>query len=155
MNRWFMPTRLIAAFSIGFACALWLFPLLAGPTIQDLRLQRDEARGRVDTLETEVQKLQESLKNRQGRLVVKLITVQVEGPDERVILEAERRLKKQLTEQYAGRALDDISAFLLNRRLQGLILEIDGIRYQFSVELVVVGPELAVYGVLHPVKGGH
>jgi len=137
----------------GVACSLWLFPVLAGPAVQSLRLERDEARGRVETLETEVRKLKESLQSRQSSPAVKRIYVQVEGPDDRVVLEAERRLKKQLTEQYAGHAVDDISSFLLARRLQGGILEIDGLRYQLDLDLVVVGPELAIYGVLNPVKG--
>lgn len=149
-----LAIRLLAAFLTGAACSLWLFPLLAGPAVQELRLQRDGARARAETLETEVRKLKETLQNRQGRPVVKRVTVQVEGPDPRVVLEAERRLQKQLMEQYAGRALDDISSFLLARRLQGHILEIDGLRYQFDVELVVVGPELAVSGILVSIKVG-
>ncbi|MDF2629129.1 MAG: hypothetical protein K0R39_2960 [Symbiobacteriaceae bacterium] len=148
MSRWATATRLGAAFMTGVACALWLFPVLAGPAVQQLRLDRDAARARAETLETEVRTLKESLQKRPSGLVVRRITVQIEGPDARVVVEGERRLQTQLTELYAGRPIDDISAFILNRRLQGHLLEIDGVRYQFTVELVIIGPELAVYGVL-------
>lgn len=139
---------------LGVSCSLWLFPIIAGPRVQQLRLQRDAALGQVEKLEAEVAKLKESLQKRQGNPSVKEIHVQVEGPDHRVVLEAERRLAKQLTEQYAGRAIDDISPFLLARRVQGSIQEIDGVRYQIDVDLVVVGPELSLYGTLAPVKSG-
>lgn len=150
MSRWAMATRLGAAFMTGAACALWLFPIIAGPSIQQLRLDRDAVRARAETLETEVRKLKESLQKRQSGPVVRRITIQIEGPDNRVVVEGERRLRTQLTELYAGRPIDDVSAFILNRRLQGQILVIDGVRYQFTVELIIVGPELAVYGVLRP-----
>ncbi|HWI66475.1 MAG TPA: hypothetical protein VNT75_31995 [Symbiobacteriaceae bacterium] len=153
MSRLGRATRLVASFLTGMAVALWLFPLLAGPAIQELRLERDAARGQVENLETEVRKLKEGLQKQQKSPVVRSVRMQVEGPDPRVVLEAERRLQKQLTEQYAGRPIDGISAFLLTRRLQGTILDIDGVRYQFDVELVVLGPELTIFGVLNPVKG--
>jgi len=145
-----MATRLGAAFMTGVACALWLFPIMAGPSIQQLRLDRDPARARAETLETEVRKLKENLQKQPKGPVVRRITIQIEGPDDRVVVEGERRLQTQLTELYAGRPIEDVSAFILNRRLQGHILEIDGVRYQFTVELIIVGPELAVYGVLRP-----
>lgn len=150
MSRWATAVRLGAAFMTGMACALWLFPIIAGPAVQQLRLDRDAARARAETLQTEVRKLKESLQKRPSGPVVRRIAVQIEGPDERVVVEGERRLQTQLTELYAGRPIDDINAFILSRRLQGHILEIDGVRYQFSVELIIVGPELAVYGVLRP-----
>lgn len=153
MRRLAAATRLLAAFLTGVACALWLFPLLAGPAIQELRLDRDAARGQVETLETEVRKLKESLQKHQKSPVVRGVRLQVEGPDPRVVLEAERRLQKQLTEQYAGRPIDQISAFLLTRRLQGTILDIDAVHYQFDVELVVLGPEMTIFGVLRKVAG--
>lgn len=148
-----MAVRLAAAFLTGAACALWLFPLLAGPTIQKLRLERDSARGEVETLKTEVRKLKDSLQRPKTGPTVTQVVVQFEGPDRRVVVESERRLQKQLAEQYAGRNIDDVSPFLMARRIQGQLLEIDGLRYQVDVELVVVGPELAVYGVLARVPG--
>lgn len=150
MSRWAMATRLGAAFMTGVACALWLFPIMAGPSIQQLRLERDAAQARAKTLETEVRKLSESLQKRPSGPVVRRVVVQIEGPDNRVVLEGERRLQTQLAELYAGRPIEDVSAFILGRRLQGHLLEIDGVRYQFTVELIIVGPELAVYGVLRP-----
>jgi hypothetical protein len=154
MRRAQTATRLGAAFMLGVTCSLWLFPVVFGPQVQGLRLQRDEARVRAERLEGEIAKLKESLQSQQGHPSVKRVQVQIEGPDHRVVLEAERRIAKQLTEQYAGRPIDDISSFLLARRVQGSIQEIDGVRYQLDVELMIVGPELSLYGVLAPVKGG-
>lgn len=153
MTRRSLAFRLGAAFMIGIACAFWALPLFAGPTVQRLRLERDTARARVEVLEREVAKLKTALQRKQGTATVRGVHVTVDGPDHRVVLEAERQLQADLTEQYAGRPVDDISPFLLTRRVQGQILTIDAVRYQFQVELVVVGPELSLYGVLVPVKG--
>ncbi|HLN61661.1 MAG TPA: hypothetical protein VK464_08930 [Symbiobacteriaceae bacterium] len=140
--------RLGAIFLLGFACALWLLPLVAGPEVQRLRLQRDDARGRVEALEAEVKKLKETQQQGRARPKVERVKVQVEGAGERVALEAERRLTKQLAGLYVGRDLDDVDAFLLARRVQGLLLEIDGVQYQFQLQLLLVARELAVYGEL-------
>ena len=140
--------RLGAIFLLGFACALWLLPLVAGPEVQRLRLQRDQARGRVEALEAEVKKLKETQQQGRARPKVERVKVQVEGADERVALEAERRLTKQLAGLYVGRDLDDVDSFLLARRVQGLLLEIDGVQYQFQLQLLLVARELAVYGEL-------
>lgn len=155
MTRWLRggAARFGATFMLGVACALWLMPLLAGPVVQRLRLDRDEALKRAETAEEQVRKLKEALESRQGSPGVQRVQVQLEGPDHRVVLEAERRVQKQLTSQYAGRPIDDVSPFLVARRLQGTILEIDGVKYQLDIEVLAVGPELAVYGVLKPLKG--
>jgi len=145
-------TRLGAAFMLGIACALWLLPVVFGPRMQALRLERDEAWGKVELLESEVRKLKESHQSRQAGVVVRRIHVQLEGAGDRVVLEAERRLQKQLAEQYMGRRAEEITVLLLTRRLQGLILQIDGVGYQLDVELLAVGPELGVYGTIAPLK---
>jgi hypothetical protein len=153
MSRSALAIRLLCAFLIGGACAFSLLPLVAGPTVQRLRLERDEARGRAETLEAEVSKLKVALQRKQSAPTVRHVSLVVDGPDHRVVVEAERRLTKELTEQYAGRPIEDISPFLLTRRVQGELLTIDGVRYQLKVELVVLGPEIALYGVLAPLKG--
>jgi hypothetical protein len=145
--------RLAAAFLLGAICSFWLLPVVAGPEVQRLRLQRDEARGRVEALEAEVQKLKETEQKGRTGPTVQRLKVRVEGADQRVTLEAERRLVKMLTPLYVGRPLSGVDSFLLARRVQGVLWEIDGVQYQLDIELLVVASELAVYGVLAPAKG--
>lgn len=148
MSRW----RMAASFSLGLACAVWLLPVLAGPAMQRITLERDEYRKRAEALEAQVAKLKEARAQDRTVPVVQKVKVQIEGADHRVVVEAERRLEKQLSQQYMGRSLDDVDPFLLTRRVQGSLLEIDGVRYQLNVALLTVWPELALYGVLDPLK---
>lgn len=143
--------RLAAAFLIGAACALWLFPVIAGPRVQQLRIDRDEARSAVESLEAELAKLREAAETRQGRPVVKGVVVVLEGPDQRVRLEAENRLEKELTST-VGLPVDDAAPMLLYSRLQGRMIRIDGILYYLDLKWMALGSKLEVYGVLTPVK---
>lgn len=149
------PWRMVAAFTLGLACAIWLLPVMAGPSMQRITLERDEYRKRAEALEAQVAKLKEAQAKAQDRSepVVQKVKVHLEGADHRVVVEAERRLEKQLSQQYMGRPLNDVEPFLLTRRVQGSLLEIDGVRYQLDVDLLTVWPDLALYGVLEPLKG--
>lgn len=146
--------RLAAVFMLGVACAIWLFPLLAGPQMQQLRLDRDKAAAEAESLRGEVLKLKEALQERQVRPLVKRARAEISGVDERVRLAVERQLQQEMHESQVGRPLDDISPVLLLSRLQGKksLMEVDGVQYQLDVKLLVVGPELILYGELFPVK---
>lgn len=143
--------RLAAAFLIGAACALWLFPVIAGPQVQQLRIERDEARSTVESLEAELAKLRETAEKRQGRPVVKGVTVLLEGPDQRVRVEAETRLEKELAPM-VGLPVDEAAPMLLYSRLQGRMIRIDGLLYYLDLKWMSLGARLEVYGILKPVK---
>lgn len=148
--------RLAATFMLGVACAIWLLPVIAGPRVQQLRLERDESRSEVEALRGEVLKLKESLQEQnQVRPLVKRAQVEIHGVDDRVRLAVQSRIQKQLHEEQVGRPLDDISPVLLLSRLQGKesLMEVDGVRYQLEVKLLVIGPELMLFAELSPVKG--
>jgi len=144
--------RLAAAFLLGIACSLWLLPVLVGPRIQELRLERDEALARVKGLEEEAARLKASLKTKQTGPVVKHVDVQLTGADRRVLLEAERRIQKELSATYVGRGVEEVVPFVLARRVQGDIYTIDGVRYQLQVSLIAVGSTVAIYGELELLK---
>ncbi len=145
-------SRLAAAFMLGFACAIWVFPVLGGPTVQKLRLERDEARTKVEALQSEVLTLKEALRSQQVEPVIKAVRVQMDHKDRRVRVEAQRRLQKQLWDEYVGRAIGDVSSLLLWQKIQGVVLDIDGVRYQLDVDLIGIGPgsELLLIGSLTP-----
>lgn len=143
--------RLGTAFALGVACALWLFPVIAGPRMQELRLARDKAEQEAESLREEVAKLKQAAQNQQWQPRVSRARVEVEAPDQRVAVEAKRRLHKELT-QLVGRPLDDISFLLLYTRLQGALMVIDGVKYRLEVKAIVIAPELRLYGGLSPVK---
>lgn len=152
MSRWAYAMRLAATFALGCAVALWLLPIIAGPMVQRLRLERDEALARVEMLEAEVSKLQAA----ERRPVVCAITrarSEIEGPDERVGLEAARRIQKELAAEQIGRQLDNVSFLILYGRYHGRLMEIDGVTYQLEVQGLSVGPELALFGRLSRVDG--
>lgn len=148
--------RLAAAFMLGMACALWLFPVLAGRTVQELRLARDREQARAGALATELQQMRDAENRRQSGSVVKRTHAHVEGPDkdQRVALEVERRLQKRLAE-HEGRPVGEISFLLLYSKFQGNLFEVDGVLYQLDVKAVaLVGPDLTLYGVIVPVNKG-
>jgi hypothetical protein len=143
--------RLGAAFMLGVACALWLFPVIAGPGMQRLRLERDRAGARAESLQAEVNRLTEAERKRQKVPVVRRTRVDLRAPDERVKLEASRRIQKALAAE-VGRPVDDISPLLLYTDLQGTDLRIDGVRYRLDIRFMSVGAELAVSGQISPIK---
>lgn len=151
MSRWAPASRLLAAFTTGLAVAIWLFPVIAGPRVQQLRLERDQAMARVEALQAEVVKLKEADRKQPGQAVVLRARAEVEAPDQRVALEAGHRIQKELAEEQVGRRIEEISFLLLYSRYQGRLLAIDGIRYQVTVRALVIGPEVALYGEVHPV----
>lgn len=153
MSRWATAGRLTAAFTLGLASAIWLFPVIAGPRVQQLRLERDEAITRVDALEAEVVKLKEAERTRcADQCEVRRAGAQIDGPDQRVGLEAGRRIQKELADEQVGRRIDDISFLMLYSRFHGRLMEIDGILYQLEVKALTIGPEVTLYGRLGPVE---
>lgn len=135
---------------LGVACALWLLPVIVGPQLQQLRLDRDRWMARAQTLEAEVKKMQAAASRHRSGPVVTRARVELQVPDERVALEAQRRLQAQLTAEAVGRPVEAVSPLLLYSRLQGAVLTVDGVRYQLEVRLLSVGAELALFGVLQP-----
>ncbi len=152
MSRWGPASRLMAAFAVGVATAIWLFPVIAGPKVQQLRLERDEALAKVEALQDEVVKLKEAERKRPGQSEVLRARAEIEGPDQRVGLEAGRRIQKELSDEQIGRRIDDISFLLLYSRYHGRLMEIDSILYQVEVKALVIGPELTLYGRVKPVS---
>lgn len=144
--------RLLAAFLLGLACAVWLVPAVAGPLVQRLRLERDQARAEAEELRADVNRLQEAERKKQAKKpVVRRARALIEGPDQRVALEVERRLQQQLAPQ-VGRPVEEISFMLLYASLHGSIMTIDGVLYRISVRTIVIGQELTVYGSASTVK---
>lgn len=140
--------RLAAAFALGAACAIWAMPLLLGPRMQQLRLERDEAAARAEALQDEVARLKEEDRLRQQVPTVSRVRVELTGADRRTLLEAERRMVQQLSEAQVGRPIDQVSAMLVYGLLQGTDWNIDGVRYNLNIRFLVIGPELILYGEL-------
>jgi hypothetical protein len=143
--------RLAAAFALGTACAIWLFPVMLGPRVQQLRLERDALATRVEALQAEVLRLKEDERKRQQVPLVRRTRVEMRAPDERVRLEAVRRLQKALAGQ-VGRPVDDISPYLLYTDLQGTDMQIDGVRYRLDIRFMAISSELTLVGQITPVK---
>ncbi|HEY8347574.1 MAG TPA: hypothetical protein VIL07_09925 [Symbiobacteriaceae bacterium] len=143
--------RLLAVFALGVACGLWVTPLLVGPRMQQLRLERDEAAARVEALEAEVTRLRELARQHRQVPTVNRVRVELTGADRRTLLEAERRLTQQLSERQVGRPVDQVSAMMVYGMLQGTDWTIDGVRYNLDIRFMVIGPELTLYGQLTPV----
>jgi hypothetical protein len=144
-------SRLGAVFMLGVASAFWLFPVIAGPGVQKLRLKADRAEAQAESLQAEVKRLKEAERKRQQVPMVRRTRVDLRAPDERVKLEAIRRLQKELADQ-VGRPVDDISPLLLYTDLQGTDMRIDGVRYRLDIRFMSVGAELALSGQIAPVK---
>lgn len=145
-----MSTRLAAAFCMGVLCALWLLPVWTGATVQRLRLDRDRALAELAALRTEVLRLKVA-SARQALPLVKGVSLHVDGPDQRVMLAARERLRKELAAQ-VGRPVDEVNPILLYSQLQGRLLQFDGLLYQLELKLLIIGAELKLYGSLHPVR---
>ncbi len=154
MSRWQRALPLLASFAMGFSVAIWLLPVLAGPTVQRLRLERDFCLAQVETLEAEVAKLQSAERRRPVVCQVARVRAEVDGPDERVGLEAARRIQKELAAEQVGRQLENVSPVLLYGRYNGRLMEIDGVTYQLSVQALLIGPELMLLGRVEPVEKG-
>lgn len=152
MSGWAGATRLAAAFALGCAVMIWLLPVIAGPGVQRLRLERDEALARVEMLEAEIAKLQ-AAERKPVVCEINRARAEIEGPDERVGLEAARRIQKELAAEQIGRQLDNVSFLILYGRYQGRLMEIDGVTYQLHVQGLAIGPELALFGRLSQVDG--
>lgn len=152
MIRWIPASRLLASFAVGLAAAIWLFPVIAGPRVQQLRLERDDALSRVEMLQAEVVKLKEAERKRPVHCEVGRARAEMEGPDQRVGLEAARRIQKELADEQVGRRVEDISFLILYGRYHGRLMEIDGVLYQVEVKAVSIGPELTLYGRMAPVE---
>lgn len=152
MSRWVRAGRLISAFTVGMAVAIWLFPVIAGPRVQRLRLERDQAISKVEALQAEVVKLKQAERKQSVECEVRRARAEMEGPDDRVGLEAGRRIQKELSDEQIGRRIDDISFLMLYSRYHGQLMEIDGILYQVEVRAVAIGPELTLYGKLKSVE---
>lgn len=143
-------SRLAAAFMVGAASSLWLFPVIVGPRIQQLRMERDEARVEVESLKGQVEQLKEAERQRQGRPVIKRIAPHLEG-DQRVVMEAQRRLQQELKPQI-GRPIDNLQPLELFAKLQGSYMEIDGVLYRLELRAVAISAEIALFGEVAPVK---
>lgn len=145
--------RLGAAFMLGVACALWLFPVLAGRQIQQLRIERDEAIAQVEVLRKQVAQLEETERKQQGGQVIKRAHAHIEGPnkDRRVALEVERRLQKRLSER-EGDQVAEVSFLILYSQFQGSLFEVDGVVYQLEVKALAIGPDLVLYGWITPIS---
>ena len=139
MTRWERGLPLLAAFAMGFAIAIWLLPVMAGPTVQRLRLERDAALARVEELEAEVAKLQAAERRRPVVCQIARVRAEIYGPDERVGLEAARRIQKELAAEQIGRQLENVSPLILYGRYQGRLMEIDGVMYQLGVQVLMIG----------------
>ena len=146
-------TQLGAVFMLGIACSLLLFPILMGPQIQRLRLERDQALSEADALRTEILKLREAQAKQPDHPTVRRVRVVLDGPGERVLLEAEKRVQKSLNDEI-GRRIDDISSLLVLQKFQGKgsEMQIDGVTYYLEIKVLVIGPEIALYGVLTSAK---
>jgi hypothetical protein len=153
VSRWRTAGRLLAAFATGLATAIWLFPVMAGPQIQRLRLERDQALARTEELEEQLAKLKEAGEGGSTPYDVQRVRAEIDGPDERVGLEAERRLQKELA-RLLGRRVESVSAVGLYTRHQGRLMEIDGLLYQLEVRTITIAPELSLYGELQQVTPG-
>lgn len=153
MRRGRSWTQLGAVFMLGIACSFGLFPILMGPQIQRLRLERDQAFAEADALRTEILKLREAQQKQPDHPTVRRVRVMLDGSGERVLLEAERRIQKLLQEE-VGRRIDDISSLLIMQKFQGKgsELQIDGVTYYLEIKVLVIGPEISLYGVLTSAK---
>lgn len=145
-----IAARLAAAFALGVACAIWVTPLLLGPRMQQLRLERDEAAAQLEALQTELARLRAEAGQRQQVPTVGRVRVELTGADRRALLEAERRIGQQLSEGQVGRPIDQVRAMLVYGMLQGTDWAIDGVRYHLNIRFLVIGPELILYGELAP-----
>lgn len=152
MSRWALASRLLSAYTVGLATAIWLFPVIAGPRVQQLRLERDDLLTRVELLQTEVVKLKEAERKRPVQFEVLRARAEIEATDQRVGLEAGRRLQKELLNEQVGRRVEDISFLILFGRYHGRLMEIDGVLYQLEVKAMVIGQELTLYGRVQPVQ---
>lgn len=144
-------SRAMALVAIGAACALWLFPVLAGPRVQQLRLERDGARAEVEALRNEISHLRKISAEGRGAPLVKRVSAVVDGPDRRVTLEAEQLLKRELA-AHVGRAVEEVSPVLIYSRLHGRLLTIDGIDYTMEIRLLTLSTDLRAYAVLRPIQ---
>ncbi len=154
MSRWQRALPLMASFAMGFAVAIWLLPVLAGPTVQRLRLERDACLAEVEALEAEVAKLESAERKRPVVCTIQRVRAEIDGPDERVGLEAARRIQKELAAEQIGRQLENVSPVILYGRYNGRLMEIDGVTYQLSVQALMIGPELVLLGRVEPVDKG-
>src|SRR5690606_9736204 len=80
VSRWQRALPLLASFAMGFAVAIWLLPVMAGPTVQRLRLERDFCLARVETLEAEVARLEQAERRRPVVCQVARVRAEIEGP---------------------------------------------------------------------------
>lgn len=151
MSRRARALPLLAAFAMGFAVAIWLLPVMAGPTVQRLRLERDAALAQVEALEAEVAKLESAERKRPVVCQIARARAEIHGPDERVGLEAARRIQKELAAEQIGRQLENVSPLILYGRYNGRLMEIDGVLYQLGVQAVMIGPDLVLLGRLEPI----
>jgi len=99
-----------------------------------------------------VAKLQAAERKRPVVCQIARARAEIEGPDERAGLEAARRIQKELAAEQIGRQLENVSFLILYGRYNGRLMEIDGVMFQLEVKGLAIGPELALYGRLTPVK---
>ncbi|MCG0238488.1 MAG: hypothetical protein L6E13_04330 [Firmicutes bacterium] len=136
--------RLVAALCLGALLGAGGASLGAGRTVQRLRLERDQALAELDATRKELRALQESVRTQGRGPRVQEVAVRVfDAPDDRVRVEMQRRLERELT-GLVGRRLEELDPAPVVWRLQRATWEVDGRMYRAEVLTVAIWTRLAL-----------
>ncbi len=129
--------QLLAAFILGVIFGITLFNLLISPELDQLLFEREELKSTIDTQETKLNKLEESLAQARHRIIQNL---EIKLPDT-LDKHLKQKLKQdifELLKSLIGREIKKIDGSLLAETLDNRIVIVEKKNYQLDLNWFII-----------------
>ncbi|WP_027338919.1 hypothetical protein [Halonatronum saccharophilum] len=131
--------RILASFILGLIIGATILNLSISPYLDELIYQNKELESQVESQETQLNNLEESLAE-ERRKVIRRVEVQLDSTlDKHINQELKKRIL-DLLNSLVGRDLDDVDGSLLAQTLNNRIIIIEGKSYKLDLIWIVIQP---------------
>ncbi|OCL25341.1 hypothetical protein U472_13370 [Orenia metallireducens] len=135
--------RLFASFLLGMITGITILNLLVGPQLDQLIFEREELLSEIESQQTTLDKLEESLAE-ERRKVIQDLTIEIENKIDKHI---KQELKKDIFEilkSLIGRDISKVDGKLLAETLDGRIIIVEKKSYKLNFLWIIIQPNAII-----------
>lgn len=135
--------RLFASFLLGMIAGITILNLLVGPQLDQLIFEREELLSEIESQQTTLDKLEESLAE-ERRKVIQDLTIEIENKIDKHI---KQELKKDIFEilkSLIGRDISKVDGKLLAETLDGRIIIVEKKSYKLNFLWIIIQPNAII-----------
>lgn len=135
--------RLFAVFTLGMIIGVTLLNLVVAPQLDQLIFQREELLSKIESQQTTLDKLEESLAEERKK-VIQDLTIEIENKMDKHV---KQELKKDIFEilkSLIGRDISKVDGKLLAQTLDGRIIIVEKKSYKLDFLWIVIQPDTTI-----------